>query len=414
MRVVVIGGGIAGVTAAYELRRDGHEVVVLERRGGVALETSFANAGLIAPGHSFTWASPKAPRVMVKSLYTPGQALRVKPSTDPDFWRWSARFLRNCTEERARINTQRKHRLCRYSQERLTQVRSEVGVDDARIDGGVLYVYRSEETFAAGVEHMGILRDGGQQVEVLDRAQVVAQEPSLAGQADLIAGAVFCPEDGSGDAHLFTRGVADHLASRGVEFQFDTAAGGFELVGDRVEGVHTSRGTIRGDAYVLAVGADAARLGRRLGLRLPIYPVKGYSVTLPVGEGHRPPAVGGVDEDNLVAWCPMGDRFRLTSTAEFAGYDTSYTVRDFDAMFAAARALFPDAADYTKPRYWAGLRPMTPEGTPILGPARQRNLHLCLGHGHMGWTMACGTARIVADLVAAETPAIDLAGMRYS
>ena len=184
---------------------------------------------------------------------------------------------------------------------------------------------------------------------------------------------------------------------------------GFDLAGDHVESLQTTSGRIAGDAYVLALGTGSARLARGLGLRLPIYPIKGYSVTFPLAD--EPPAHGGVDEESLTAFCPMGDRLRLTSTAEFAGYDTSHQPRDFDAMIASAQELFPRAADWSKPSYWAGLRPMTPEGTPIMGRGAQRNVYLNAGHGHMGWTMACGSARIVADLLGGERAAIDTHGM---
>ncbi len=411
MRIIVLGAGIAGVTAAWELSRDGHEVVVIDRRGGAALETSFANAGLVAPGHSFTWASPKAPRVMMRSLFTPGMALRVKPTPDPDFWIWSARFLRNCTNDRARLNTLRKHRLCMYAQERLHDIVEETGLAYDGSSGGLMYLYRDAATFEAGVAHMQLLADDGQAIEVLDPAGVVDRDPGLAAARDRIAGAVFCPTDEAGDAHLFSVALGRRCAERGVDFRWNTTIGGFDLVGNRVAAVTTSGGQITGDAYVLALGCESARVGRRLGLRLPIYPVKGYSVTMPVRDQDVPIRFGGVDEDNLVAYCPMGDRLRLTSTAEFAGYDTSYQRADFDAMLAAARSLFPDAADWSAPTFWAGLRPMTPEGTPILGLGKQSNLFLCTGHGHMGWTMASGTARITADLIAGRQPAISLEGM---
>ena len=409
MRVVVLGAGVIGVTTAYELHADGHEVCVVDRRPGPAEETSFANAGLIAPGHSYTWASPKAPKIMLRSLYTADQALRFKPRLDRDLYVWSARFLRNCTATRARTNTLRKLRLCTYAQDRLHEVVETTGVGYDASVGGLLYLYRDPGAFERGAAAVEILRDGGRRIEVLDPAAIVALDPALTAARDALAGGVFCPEDEGGDAHVFTVGLARWLAERGVEFRFGTNALGFDVAGDRISGVRTSAGTVRADAYVLALGTGAAKLGGHLGLRLPIYPIKGYSVTFPLGD--EPPLHGGVDEETLTAFCPMGDRLRLTSTAEFAGYDTSHRPGDFAAMIESARQLFPRGADWSRPRYWAGLRPMTPEGTPIMGRARHENLYVNVGHGHMGWTMACGSARIVADLVRGERAEIDTVGM---
>jgi len=256
---------------------------------------------------------------------------------------------------------------------------------------------------------MGILKDAGQRMEVLDVDGVVAVEPTLAGSRDQIGGAIYCPDDESGDSRKFSQGLAAWLAERGVEFRWATNVLGFTVAGDRVENVRTSRGPVTADAYVLCAGVWSAGLGKQLGLRLPIYPVKGYSVTLPVGDGV--PDVGGVDENNLVAWARFGDRLRLTSTAEFKGYDTSHKPSDYDAMLRSARSLFPAGADWSRPSYWAGLRPMTPEGTPIIGPSNQVNMWLNAGHGHMGWTMSSGSARILADMLRGEPTAIDVTGL---
>ena len=214
---------------------------------------------------------------------------------------------------------------------------------------------------------------------------------------------------------MFSRGLAAWCAENlAVELKFGTSIEGIDVAGDRVEGVITDAGRLEADLYVMALGCDSAIIGRRIGLRLPIYPVKGYSVTVPMRPSNATPVMGGVDDDNLIAYCPMGDRLRLTSTAEFSGYDRSHRPQDFRAMLRLGRELFPSAADYDEPDYWAGLRPMTPEGTPFLGPARYRNLYLNTGHGHIGWTMSCGSARVTANLIAGREPGVDLEGMRYS
>ncbi|QTO23845.1 D-amino acid dehydrogenase [Burkholderia seminalis] len=411
MKTVVLGGGIVGVTTAYFLAKAGDEVVVVDRRDGVALETSFANAGLIAPGHSYTWASPRAPKILLKSLFSDGQALRLKWSPDWRMWAWCRLFLRNCTAERSRRNTSIKVRLCRYAQQQLqSATRDEVLAYD-RISSGLLYLYRDPASFERGIANMRILSENGLPLETLDSRAVIEREPALAGAADAIAGAIYCPSDESGDAHLFTRALAERCRALGVEFRFGTTIDGMRASADAVDYVQTSQGRVSGDRYVLALGAYSPFVARGLGYRLPIYPVKGYSVTLPIDARHEPPTLGGVEENQLVAWARFGDRLRLTATAEFSGYDTTHTPADFAHMLATARALFPNGAGYTKPSYWAGLRPMTPEGTPIIGATRHRNLFLNTGHGHMGWTMSCGTAKIVADLIHGRQPDIDITGM---
>jgi D-amino-acid dehydrogenase len=413
MRTVVLGSGVIGVTTAWQLAKEGHEVVVIDRQPVAANETSYANAGLVAPGHALTWSSPRAPKTLFKSLFRDDQALRLKLSPDPRLWSWCLKFLRNCTSERARCNTLRKLKLCVYSQQALQELVAEtqIAYDGAR--KGLLYVYRDEASLARGVANMTILRDAGQRIETLDAAGVAKVEPTFAGSLVAIAGGLYCPDDEQGDSNKFTCGMAERLRDRGVEFRFSSTITGFETTADRVEKVVADTGTIAADHVVLALGSYSSIIGRKLGLRLPVYPIKGYSVTLPIVGSNGAPEVGGVDENNLVAWCKMGSRFRLTATAEFSGYNTNHKPSDFAGMIRTARDLFPQAADYERPSYWACLRPMTPEGTPIFGRGRHRNLWINTGQGHMGWTMACGSARITADLIAGRQPEIDTTGMIY-
>jgi D-amino-acid dehydrogenase len=366
---------------------------------------------MIAPGHAFVWSSPRAPMILLKSLFAKNQALRFRPSADPRLWAWSLLFLRQCTEERARINTLRKHRLCMYSQQILHQTIAGQALEYDRNSRGILYFHRTPEALARAVAHMRILADDGQDLRVLDRDQVVELEPSLAAAKDRIAGGIYCPTDETGDCHKFASAIAAACERGGAELRYNTAVLGFEPDGDRLAGVQTSQGDLRADVYVLCLGNDSPILARQLGLKLPIYPIKGYSLTIPVGNHRQPPTIGAVDETNLVAISRFGDRMRITATAEFAGYDTRHTERDFDFMTSVAKDLYPDGADYDRAEQWAGLRPMTPEGTPILGPSRYRNLYLNAGQGHMGWTMSHGCARITADLIAGKTPAIPLDGM---
>jgi D-amino-acid dehydrogenase len=414
MKTIVLGGGIIGVTSAYFLAQAGDDVTVVERRPGVALETSFANAGLVAPGHSYAWASPRAPKIMLKSLFVGGQALRLKLTLDWHMWAWCWLFLQNCTEERSLLNTSRKVRLCRYSQTQLQALTAAEELTYERISRGLLYLYRDEAAFASGVAHMAILTENGLPLETLDPQAAIEKEPALAATRDKLAGAIYCPTDESGDAYLFTKALYERCVAHGVTFQFNTEILGAKASADQIERIETSQGPLTADRYVLALGAYSPFFGRKLGYRLAVYPVKGYSVTLPIESGHTPPELGGVDEKHLVAWARFGNRLRFTATAEFAGYDTRYAPADFTHMQQTARELFPNGADYSRPSYWAGLRPMTPEGTPIIGATRHRNLFINTGHGHMGWTMSCGTARVLTDIMQGRKPELDIEGLTLS
>ena len=414
MKVLVLGGGVIGVTTAYYLAKDGHEVTVVERHPVAAGETSYANAGLVAPAHAYAWASPRAPKILLKSLFMKDQALRLKLRADPRLWRWGMQFLAQCTEERARINTLRKVRLCLYSVERLNEVVADTGVACDRLQKGNLYLHRSAQGLEKGIAHTAILREHGVEMRVLDRDGVAAIEPSLEPVKHRLAGGLHAPGDQSGDARTFTRNLAAWCAERlDVRFEYDTRILAIAASGDRIEHVTTDRGARGADAFVLAAGHESPFLSEPLGVKLPIHPCKGYSITVPAGQSNLSPKIGMVDEDHLVAFCPMGGRLRITSTAEFSGYDKSHSAEDFRAMFNVARELFPAGGDYSNPEYWAGLRPMTPTTAPIFGVARYRNLMLNVGHGHIGWTMACGSAKVVADLLVGRDPGIDLDGMLY-
>jgi D-amino-acid dehydrogenase len=414
MTTIVLGAGVIGVTTAWALAKDGHKVIVVDRQKVAANETSFANAGLVAPGHALTWASPRAPKILWKSLFEADQALRLKLNADPQMWRWCWKFLMNCTSEKAARNTTRKLKLCVYSQKMLQELVAETSIDYDGVRKGLLYVYRDEASFAHGRANMQILAANGQRMETIDSARIAALEPAFEASKDKIAGGLYCPEDEQGDSNKFTLALAEKAQRElGVEFRFESTITGFDTSGDKVERVLTDKGPIPGERFVLSLGSWSSRVGRRVGLDVPVYPVKGYSATVPIAGRNGAPTIGGVDENNLVAWCRMGDRLRLTATAEFTGYDTTHKPSDFNAMLATARDLFPQGGDYERASHWACLRPMTPEGTPIFGRGKHRNFWLNTGQGHMGWTMACGSARITADLMAGRRPAIDTAGMIY-
>lgn len=411
MKVVVLGGGVVGTTAAYELQKDGHDVVVLERNRAVGDETSWGNAGMVAPGHSFAWSSPSAPLILLKSLVRKNQALRFTPSRDPRLWAWSMKFLAQCTAKRAAFNSLRKHKLAAYSQAILHETLQAESIDYDRNARGILYFYRQQASLDRGIAHMQLLADAGQEIRVLDRTQVLALEPSLASAADKIAGGIYAPTDETGDCSKFTKALAAICTGRGAEIRTDTEIQGLDASGDRITGVRTNRGTVKGDAYVMALGNHSPILAKTVGEHLPIYPVKGYSLTIPVGNHTMSPTIGSVDEDNLVAISSYGDRMRVTATAEICGYNTSHKPSDFDFMKGVVQDLYPDGADFDRAEMWAGLRPMTPTNLPIIGRKRHANLYYNTGHGHIGWTMSHGSARILADVIGGRAPALPLASI---
>jgi D-amino-acid dehydrogenase len=412
MKTLVLGGGVVGVTTAYFLAKAGHEVTILEEKDGLGLEASAGNAGIIAPGHSFAWASPRAPAMLLRSLRGDETAIRVRLAPDPHLYTWGLRFLRECTAGRARRNTLIKLRLCQYSQRALNELARAEGIEYDAIAQGALYLYRDPAELETGVKKMALLAEHGQKQEILDPSAVARLDPVFEPVKEKIAGAIRDVGDASGDSRLFTERLGALCRDRlGVTVKLGARITALQSGGDRIDGVVTSEGFLTADNYVLALGVGSPTLARTAGVSLPIYPAKGYSSTFPLRAGGLAPTIPGVDERWLVAWSRLGDQLRLTSTAEFAGYDWGWTPRDFNNILRFARDVFPDAVDYDRGEYRACLRPMTPDGPPILGLGRHRNLFFNSGHGHMGWTMACGTARIVADLMSGRMPELDLEGL---
>lgn len=407
MRVVILGAGLLGVTSAYYLAKEGHEVTVIDRRPEAARETSFANAGLVSPGHASSWASPRAPLILLKSLWRNDTSLRYRLKLDPRMWLWSLQFLRNCTASRNRAATLAKMKLCLYSQAETLRVGNAENLSWDRTAKGALYVYSDAVHFKEGRENMRFLAEQGVASEVLEIDQLIALEPGFAQARDKLVGAVYTPGDESGDARKFTLGLAERALALGVVFRFGETIERIETQGKRVTAIVTDKGSVTGDQYVLALGSYSPLLSRGIGFNLPIFPVKGYSVTLPVADPAEAPTIGGVHEDHLVAFSRLGDRLRLTATADFAGYDTEFVPANFAHMLRVARDMFPNAALYDRPDYWACLRPMTPDGPPIMGVSPVGNLWLNTGHGHMGWTMACGSSRLLTDQMMGRKPAID-------
>jgi D-amino-acid dehydrogenase len=407
MHVIVLGAGLMGVTSAYYLAKEGHQVTVVDRRPDVALETSFANAGLLTPGHASAWASPRAPMILLRSLWRRDTSLRYRLKLDPRMWGWTLQFLRNCTAERNRANTMVKLHLCLHSQQETDRITRETGIAWDRISKGALYLHRDKAYLKTAQANFPMMRDAGVKLRAIDMDEVIQLEPALQASHDKLVGAIYVEGDESGDARKFTQGLAEICRGLGVNFRLGERIERIE--GDRsgISGIVTSAGTVKGDSYIMALGSYSPQLVRHLGVKLPIYPVKGYSVTMPIKDPAGAPTIGGVDEHNLVAFSRLGDRLRLTGTADFAGYDTEFETHHFTHMLKAARELFPQGGAYEQPSYWACLRPMTPDGPPIIGASAVKNLWLNTGAGHMGWTMACGASQLLSDLMAGRKPVID-------
>lgn len=414
MGTIVMGGGIIGVTTAYYLARAGHEVTVLERNEGVGEETSFQNGALLAPGHSQSWAAPGAFMTLVKSLFQKDPALKFRFSADPQFWRWGMAFLRNCTHEAYRANTLRVFRCMNVGLDDLRELKAETGIEYDGNEAGILYLFRSERSLEERGGDWTLLRDHGLRLEEASADRCAEIEPVLAPVKDKIAGGFFSPDEGAGDAFLFTRRLAEHCKGMGVRFEYATAVQAIETEAGRVTGVRTDKGRFTGERYLLALGPYAPVLARPIGLDLPIWPVKGYTASIPINGHNGAPRVGVIEEDNLVAFAHLGDRLRVGGKAEFAGYDQSYSDADFTGVMNVSRDLFPDAGDYDSPRYWACLRPASAGGPPILGESPIENLFLNVGHGAAGWTESASTSKAVAAIMCGKTPDLDMEGLRLA
>ncbi|KGA21232.1 hypothetical protein GM51_3245 [freshwater metagenome] len=407
MKTIVVGGGVVGVTTAYYLYKEGHEVVVVDKANSVGSEATSVNAGLIAPGHCFAWASPAAPKMLLKSLFGEKTSIRVKPTLNPRFLWWGLQFMRECTSERAAINTLAKMYLCDYSQTKLDEIALAEGIDYQGVDKGLLYLYRDAAELELGMGKMKLLTDNGQKLEQLDMKGLAAVDPAFGNSKVELAGAIHAPNDGSGNSELFTQKLTELLLSKGVEFKLGVTAKSFVADGDRIIGLQTDQGILSADNYVLAMGAWSPFLSRTVGQDLPVYPAKGFSMTFDLKDKSIAPELGGVDEKTLVAWSPMGNQLRMSSTAQFSGFDVSHKPEDFSAIRSTAKELWPDAADWDGGRMTAGLRPMTPDGPPIIGKGKKhQNLYYNTGHGHMGWTMASGSSAALVDIIAGRTPEI--------
>jgi D-amino-acid dehydrogenase len=417
MKVLVLGAGVIGVTTSYYLAKAGHEVTVLDRQPGPALETSFGNAGEVSPGYASPWAGPGVPKKALGWIMDKYGPLVVRPQADPHQWRWMLQMLRNCTSSRYALNKSRMVGIAEYSRDCLRALRAETGISYDDRSQGTLQLFRKQSQLDATGGDIDVLKQYGVPYEVLDRAGCVKHEPGLAGVQDLFVGGLRLPDDETGDCHLFTQRLEKIAAGLGVRFVYETTIKSVDVAGGRVAQITTDKGVFTADTYVMALGSFSPLLLRPLGIDAPVYPVKGYSITVPITDESAAPQSTIMDESYKVAITRLGDRIRVGGTAEVGDYKPVPLAPRRMPLDKSLTDLFPKAGDLAKSTFWSGLRPMTPDGTPIIGPTHLPNLHLNTGHGTLGWTMACGSARVVADQIAGKVPDIDvkdLAIARYS
>ncbi|MCP1759353.1 D-amino acid dehydrogenase [Bradyrhizobium japonicum] len=411
MKVLILGSGVIGVTSAYYLARAGHEVTVVDRQPEPALETSFANAGEVSPGYSSPWAGPGVPVKAIKWLLMKHGPLVIRPKLDPVMWVWLSKMLRNCTSARYAVNKSRMIPIAEYSRDCLRDLRRDIGIQYDERSQGTLQLFRHQAQLDGTGEDIAVLKQYGVPFEVLSREGCIVVEPALAAVKEKFAGGLRLPQDETGDCHMFTQALAKHAEALGVRFMFNTGIDRIVTDGARVSGVVTSAGTLQADAYVLALGSWSSRLVAPLGISLPVYPVKGYSITVPIKDASGAPESTVMDESYKVAITRLGNRIRVGGTAEISGYSSQLYDARRATLDHSLTDLFPRGGDLSKATFWSGLRPMTPDGPPVIGPTQYGNLHLNTGHGTLGWTMSCGSGRVLADMLSGRKPEVDVSAL---
>jgi D-amino-acid dehydrogenase len=410
MEVLVLGSGVIGITSAWYLAKAGHEVTVIDRQPGPALETSFANAGMISPGYSAPWAAPGVPVKAIKWMLAKHAPLAVRATADLSQYRWMWQMLMQCNTSRYAVNKSRMMKLAEYSRDCLMDLRSETGLDYEHRELGTLQVFRTQQQMHAAAKDIAVLKECGVPFEVLDRAGCIAVEPGLANSADKIVGGLRLPRDETGDCQLFTTRLAQHCETLGVKFHYGVAIDELLTDGQCVTGVRIGEKVKRADRYVLALGSYSPQLLKPLGIDLPVYPVKGYSMTADIANDTVAPVSTIMDETYKIAITRFNNRIRVGGMAELAGFDTKLRTRPQGTLRMVLDDLFPGAGDIKNATYWTGLRPMTPDGTPVVGATKLANLFLNTGHGTLGWTMSCGSGQLLADLISGQKTAISADG----
>jgi D-amino-acid dehydrogenase len=409
VKVLVLGGGVIGVTTAYYLASAGHEVTVVDRQPEPGLETSFANAGEVSPGYASPWAGPGVPIKAIKWLLMKHGPLVIRPKLDPAMWAWLIKMLRNCTSARYAVNKSRMIPLAEYSRDCLRALRGETAIRYDERSRGTLQLFRAQAQLDGTASDIAVLKHYGVPYEVLDRDGCVGAEPALAAVKHKFAGGLRLPQDETGDCHMFTQALAARAAKLGVQFRLGTTVEHLIAGTPGIIGVATRAGVFQADAYVVALGSWSPRLLRPLGISIPVYPVKGYSITVPIADPGAAPVSTVMDESYKVAITRLGDRIRVGGTAEVSGYSNKLHPARQATLDHSLTDLFPRGGRLADATFWSGLRPMTPDGPPVIGATRYSNLYLNTGHGTLGWTMACGSGRVLADLLSGRKPEIDTA-----
>jgi len=411
MRVLVLGSGVVGTASAYYLARAGFDVVVVDRQPAVAMETSFANAGQVSPGYASPWAAPGVPLKAIKWLLQRHAPLAIKLTGDVEQYLWMAQMLRNCTAARYAVNKERMVRLSEYSRDCLDELRLETGIAYEGRQLGTTQLFRTQAQLDAAAKDIAVLERSGVPYQLLDRAGIARAEPALAQVADKLTGALRLPNDQTGDCQMFTSRLAEMARELGVEFRFERNIQRLDYAGDRLAGVWIDGQLETADRYGLALGSYSAQMLKPLGIRAPVYPLKGYSLTVPISDPAMAPQSTVLDETYKVAITRFDQRIRVGGMAEIAGHDLSLDPRRRATLEMVVGDLFPLGGDPAEAVFWTGLRPATPDGTPIVGATPYRNLFLNTGHGTLGWTMACGSGRVLADLLASKRPQISTEGL---
>ena len=416
MHVVILGSGVTGVTSAYYMARAGFRVTVIDRQAGPALETSFANAGQVSPGYSSPWSAPGIPFKALKWMFQRHAPLSIYP--DGTLWqlRWMSMLLENCTSERYAVNKERMVRLAEYSRDCLRDLRCQTGISYEERTLGTLQIFRNQQQLDAANQDIAVLAQHGIPFELLSRDGCVKAEPALAQVKNKLTGGLHLPRDETGDCHLFTTRLADMAQALGITFRYNLPIENLLSKNGKIVGVAAGHERIVGDHYVIALGSYSRALLQQAGLNIPVYPVKGYSLTVPVSNTAASPVSTIMDETYKVAITRFDMRIRIGGMAELAGFNHALNPKRRETLEMVLSDLFPQCGDIPAASFWTGLRPMTPDGTPIIGATRHANLWLNTGHGTLGWTMACGSAQILADLIAKQQPAIrtnDLGINRY-
>jgi D-amino-acid dehydrogenase len=416
LKVLVLGAGVVGITSAYYLAQAGHEVEVIDRQDGAGLETSFANAGQVSPGYSSPWAAPGIPFKALKWLMMRHRPFVIWPRADARLGWWLAQMLANCTEPAYHINKVRMVRLAEYSRDVLRALRADTGIEYDHRERGTLQLFRTQKQLDHIHSDTAVLDEFTVPYDILDPAGCIATEPALARVQEKFVGGLRLPGDETGDAHVFTQRLAKIAEQRGVRFRYGVRIGRLLMEGGKLSGVDTDQGVVTADRYVVALGSYSPALLWPLGIRLPVYPVKGYSLTLPITDEPAAPVSTVMDETYKIAITRLGDRIRVGGTAELVGFSQRLRAPRRRTLEHSVHDLFPDGGDLKQAKFWSGLRPMTPDGTPIVGATSLPNLFTNTGHGTLGWTMSCGSGRVLADLVSGRAPDIeahDLAISRY-